>query len=121
MALATLFVTMPFVARELIPILEAMDMAQEEAARTLGASDFEVRRAPESGVVRHAQHTCAVPSLGSGFQGAQAGIWQGLPVIRGLGRRICTEYVRRTVAALSALGARSCERSTTCLRSLCTR
>ena len=28
MALATLFVTMPFVARELIPILEAMDMAQ---------------------------------------------------------------------------------------------
>lgn len=42
MALATLFVTMPFVARELIPILEAMDMAQEEAARTLGASDLEV-------------------------------------------------------------------------------
>ena len=28
MALATLFVTMPFVARELIPILESMDMAQ---------------------------------------------------------------------------------------------
>ena len=28
MALATLFVTMPFVVRELIPILEAMDMAQ---------------------------------------------------------------------------------------------
>ena len=43
MALATLFVTMPFVARELIPILEAMDMAQEEAARTLGASDLEVK------------------------------------------------------------------------------
>lgn len=42
MALATLFVTMPFVARELIPILESMDMAQEEAARTLGASDIEV-------------------------------------------------------------------------------
>ncbi len=42
MALATLFVTMPFVARELIPVLEAMDMAQEEAARTLGASDLEV-------------------------------------------------------------------------------
>lgn len=42
MALATLFVTMPFVARELIPILEAMDMSQEEAARTLGASDLEV-------------------------------------------------------------------------------
>lgn len=42
MALATLFVTMPFVARELIPILESMDMSQEEAARTLGANDLEV-------------------------------------------------------------------------------
>ena len=42
MALATLFVTMPFVARELIPILEAMDLSQEEAARTLGASNLEV-------------------------------------------------------------------------------
>jgi ABC-type sulfate transport system permease component len=50
MALATLFVTMPFVARELIPILEAMDMAQEEAARTLGASDFEVLLA---GIMHH--------------------------------------------------------------------
>jgi hypothetical protein len=28
MVLATLFVTLPYVARELIPILEAMDMAQ---------------------------------------------------------------------------------------------
>lgn len=42
MALATLFVTLPFVVRELIPILEAMDMAEEEAARTLGASDWQV-------------------------------------------------------------------------------
>ena len=31
MALATLFVTMPFVVRELIPILETMDLAEEEA------------------------------------------------------------------------------------------
>ncbi|KAK9863847.1 hypothetical protein WJX84_011470 [Apatococcus fuscideae] len=42
MALATIFVTLPFVARELIPILEAMDLAEEEAARTLGANDWEV-------------------------------------------------------------------------------
>lgn len=42
MALATLFVTMPFVVRELIPVLEAMDMAEEEAALTLGASEREV-------------------------------------------------------------------------------
>jgi ABC-type sulfate transport system permease subunit len=33
MALATLFVTLPFVVRELLPILEQMDMAEEEAAR----------------------------------------------------------------------------------------
>ncbi|KAK9814851.1 hypothetical protein WJX73_000206 [Symbiochloris irregularis] len=42
MALATLFVTMPFVVRELIPVLEQMDPSEEEAARTLGASDWEV-------------------------------------------------------------------------------
>ena len=39
---ATLFVTLPFVVRELIPILEAMDLSEEEAARTLGANDWEV-------------------------------------------------------------------------------
>lgn len=42
MVLATMFVTMPFVARELLPILEEQDLAEEEAARTLGASDWEV-------------------------------------------------------------------------------
>ena len=42
MALATLFVTLPFVVRELLPILEQMDMAEEEAAQTLGASDWQV-------------------------------------------------------------------------------
>lgn len=42
MALATIFVTLPFVARELIPILESMDLAEEEAARTLGANDWQV-------------------------------------------------------------------------------
>jgi len=41
MALATLFVTMPFVVRELLPILEAMDLAEEEAARSLGASPIQ--------------------------------------------------------------------------------
>jgi len=36
--LATLFVTVPFVARELIPLMEAQGTAEEEAALTLGAS-----------------------------------------------------------------------------------
>lgn len=33
---------MPFVVRELIPVLEAMDFSEEEAALTLGASRREV-------------------------------------------------------------------------------
>jgi sulfate transport system permease protein len=36
-ALATLFVTFPFVARELIPLMQSQGTAEEEAALTLGA------------------------------------------------------------------------------------
>ena len=38
MALATIFVSLPFVARELIPVLQEVGTDQEEAAATLGAS-----------------------------------------------------------------------------------
>jgi sulfate/thiosulfate transport system permease protein len=38
--LATLFVTLPFVARQLIPLMEAQGAAEEEAALTLGASGW---------------------------------------------------------------------------------
>ena len=38
--LATVFVTFPFVARELIPLMQAQGMAEEEAALTLGASGW---------------------------------------------------------------------------------
>jgi sulfate transport system permease protein len=38
--LATLFVTVPYVARELIPLMEAQGTAEEEAAFTLGASGW---------------------------------------------------------------------------------
>ncbi len=38
--LATLFVTLPFVARELIPLMETQGTTEEEAALTLGASGF---------------------------------------------------------------------------------
>ncbi len=40
--LATLFVTFPFVAREVLPALESSGNAQEEAAVTLGASGWRV-------------------------------------------------------------------------------
>ena len=36
--IATLFVTFPFVARELIPVMQAVGTEQEQAALTLGAS-----------------------------------------------------------------------------------
>lgn len=41
MVLATLFVTMPFMIRELIPVLEAFDIRQEKAAATLGATGWQ--------------------------------------------------------------------------------
>ncbi len=40
--LATLFVTLPFVARQLIPTLEAQGSTEEEAALTLGASPWQM-------------------------------------------------------------------------------
>ena len=40
--LATVFVTFPFVARELIPLMEAQGTEEEEAAVVLGASGFQV-------------------------------------------------------------------------------
>ena len=39
--LATIFVTFPFVARELIPLMQAQGQEQEEAARVLGASGWQ--------------------------------------------------------------------------------
>jgi sulfate/thiosulfate transport system permease protein len=42
MVIATIFVTFPFVAREVIPVLEEMGAEQEAAARTLGASDWQI-------------------------------------------------------------------------------
>jgi sulfate transport system permease protein len=39
--LATLFVTLPFMIRELIPVLEAFDTKQEQAAATLGANGWQ--------------------------------------------------------------------------------
>ena len=42
--LATIFVTVPFVARELIPLMQAQGRAEEEAARVLGASGWQTFR-----------------------------------------------------------------------------
>jgi sulfate/thiosulfate transport system permease protein len=42
--LATVFVTFPFVARELIPLMQASGTEEEEAARVLGASGWQIFR-----------------------------------------------------------------------------
>src|SRR6266545_1478520 len=41
MVLATLFVTLPFMIRELIPVMEAFNTQQEKAAATLGANGWQ--------------------------------------------------------------------------------
>ncbi|MBB1162824.1 sulfate ABC transporter permease subunit CysW [Aquariibacter albus] len=40
--LATTFVTFPFIARELIPLMQAQGIEQEEAARVLGANGWQI-------------------------------------------------------------------------------
>jgi sulfate transport system permease protein len=42
--LATIFITVPFVARELIPLMQTLGLEQEEAARVLGASGWQTFR-----------------------------------------------------------------------------
>jgi sulfate transport system permease protein len=44
MVLATLFVTLPFMVRELMPVLEAFGVDQEQASATLGASGWQTFR-----------------------------------------------------------------------------
>lgn len=44
MILATLFVTLPFMVRELIPVLEAFGVEEEQAAATLGAGGWQTFR-----------------------------------------------------------------------------
>lgn len=44
MMLATIFVTLPFVSKELVPVLREIGTDQEEAARTLGANGWQVFR-----------------------------------------------------------------------------
>lgn len=44
MVLATLFVTLPFMVRELMPVLESFGIEQEQAAATLGASGWQTFR-----------------------------------------------------------------------------
>ena len=42
--IATIFITFPFIARELIPLMQAQGTEQEEAARVLGAGGWQIFR-----------------------------------------------------------------------------
>ena len=42
--IATIFITFPFIARELIPLMQAQGIEQEEAARVLGAGGWQIFR-----------------------------------------------------------------------------
>ncbi len=42
--IATVFITFPFIARELIPLMQAQGIEQEEAARVLGAGGWQIFR-----------------------------------------------------------------------------
>lgn len=42
--LATIFVTLPFITRELVPVMDAQGRAEEEAAATLGAGGWRIFR-----------------------------------------------------------------------------
>jgi sulfate transport system permease protein len=44
MVLATMFVSLPFVVREVVPVLREIGTEQEQAAETLGASPFQTGR-----------------------------------------------------------------------------
>lgn len=44
MVLATIFVSLPFVVREVVPVLREIGTEQEQAAATLGASRFQIFR-----------------------------------------------------------------------------
>ena len=42
--LATIFVTLPFITRELVPVMEAQGRSEEEAAATMGAGGWTIFR-----------------------------------------------------------------------------
>lgn len=53
MLIATVFVSLPFVIREVMPVLAAMTREQEEAAKTLGAARFTIFRRIVFPSIRH--------------------------------------------------------------------
>jgi sulfate transport system permease protein len=62
--LALLFVTVPFVVRAVEPVLSEIDVGEEEAARTLGASPFQIFRTVFLPAIAPAALSAGIRSLG---------------------------------------------------------
>src|SRR3546814_9230094 len=62
--LATLFVTFPFIARELIPLMQAQGSEEEQDALTLGAGGWQIFwRVTLTNIKRSEEHTSELKSL----------------------------------------------------------
>ncbi len=81
MVLATIFVCIPFVAREVIPVLREIGTEQEQAARTLGASDWQIFRLITFPAIRVGVAFGVVLTDGAGAGRVRSGghrLWQAL-------------------------------------------
>ncbi|MBI1258050.1 MAG: sulfate ABC transporter permease subunit [Chloroflexi bacterium] len=105
MLLVTVFVSLPFVIREVMPVLAALTSEQEEAARTLGASQWTVFRRIIFPGIRHGVVYGLVLTLARalGEFGAAAVAGGG---IKGL-TETATIYVYRTMQNRNEVGAYS--------------
>ncbi|MEO8392338.1 MAG: sulfate ABC transporter permease subunit [Chloroflexota bacterium] len=105
MLLVTVFVSLPFVIREVMPVLAALTPEQEEAARTLGASQLTVFRRIIFPGIRHGVVYGLVLTLARalGEFGAAAVAGGG---IKGL-TETATIYVYRTLQNRNEVGAYS--------------
>jgi len=105
MLLVTVFVSLPFVIREVMPVLAALTTEQEEAARTLGASQFTVFRRIIVPGIRHGVIYGLVLTLARalGEFGAVAVAGGG---IKGL-TETATLFVYRTMQNRNEVGAYS--------------
>jgi sulfate transport system permease protein len=105
MLLVTVFVSLPFVIREVMPVLSALTREQEEAAQTLGASQLTVFRRIIFPGIRHGVVYGLVLTLARalGEFGAAAVAGGG---IKGL-TETATIYVYRTLQNRNEVGAYS--------------
>lgn len=103
MLLVTLFVTLPFVVREVMPVLAAMTPEQEDAAATLGASRWRIFRRVVFPVIWHGVLYGAVLTL-SRAVGDYGGVLAAGGGLQGA-TETATIYVYRSLNDRNRIGA----------------